>query len=127
MRTAEIWFRPNPWLTFEELSATITEERLVATPRLGRRDQRNPKGYRVRSRTVLRLYDAKGKERLVRKVKITAADIRKLWQISGADLEGCEPCYRGSFDVEQGLAFYEQKPIAPATTITIVRFKYERR
>lgn len=122
--STEIWLRPHPWATLSELEHLLAKKIITATPRAGTRDAGHPKGYQAGQSAFLRLLDASGQAYFAAPIRITNVAIRRLKDISKADLAGCGPCYRTWRDVLRVLNFFEKRWLEPEETITVVRFEY---
>lgn len=120
----EVWFRPHPWTTILELEHLIVKKAITATPRVEARDAGHPKGYFPGQITTLRLFNRTREKRLVSLIRITNVVIRRLSDLSGADLAGCGPWYRTWRDAGRVLSFFEDRWLDPGEKITIVQFEY---
>ena len=108
----EIWFRSSPTVSFEALSKLIETESIVATPRLGKRDEAHPKGYVPGTKATLRLFDDNQQEKLRKQVHITKVVSKPLrdfpdWQ-----------------SVQKDISFFEDRPVALDEIVSLVAFSY---
>lgn len=60
--SVELWLRPHPGASLQELQQLIQTRQINRTPRLGVRDQSHPKGYTVGRQVRLRLLDSHGNQ-----------------------------------------------------------------
>lgn len=130
-RDAEIWMQPHPWTTVEALRELIERRDITVTPRLGVRDKRNPKGYAIGERVMLRLlapldsFEVTGtREVLSVPVEITGLVVRQLSALTAEDLMGCEPGCRDWKSVQRTLRFFARRELPGDTMVTVVRFAY---
>lgn len=120
----ELWLRPSPRVTLFELQRLVSQRALRRTPRLGARDETHPKGYTPGRATMLRILDAHGRQQYSTPVTITELLVRRLGELTPADLAGCEPTLRTWCDVQVVLSFHEGRLIAPTEPVTMVSFTY---
>lgn len=121
---SELWFRPSPWCSLAELRGLLENQHISATPRLGIRDDRHPKGYAVGQETVLRLFDEDGREVLRTQVTISMLIMRRLADLTAQNLAGCGPAFRSWHDVRNALSHFERREVDNKEMVTIVRFAY---
>lgn len=122
--TPEIWLQPHPWTALFELEHLLRKRIVTATPRAETRDASHPKGYEAGQSAVLRLFDASGQECFAAAIRITNVVIRRLADVSKADLACCGSHYQTWRDVLRVLSFFEQRWLNPNEKVTIVHFEY---
>ena len=120
----ELWIRPTPWIRLRELQQLIEREELNRTPRLGDRTPGQPKGYRIGWEITLWLLDSRGNQQLKRRVAVTDLTVRRLHELTAAELAGCGPAYRTWKDVQRALSLFEMRPVRTNEPVTIVAFTY---
>lgn len=122
----EIWLQETPWYETPELVRLVRLGLLAATPRLGARDARHPKGYALGQRMTVVVFNAARNQRLAgRPVTITAILTRPLARLTPADLDGCGPMFRRWQNVGRVLGHFEGRRIEETEDITIIAFAYE--
>lgn|ERR1035437_9898309 len=124
-RNPEFWFGPiqSPVLPSEVLFELFKEEKLIATPRLGKRDGTHPKGYVPGTVATVRLYNNQKCELLNRRVRILGVVSRPLCEFGGAELE--EAHYPPDWQsLQQDLSLFEGRPVARDELVSIVTFSY---
>ncbi len=119
----ELWFRPCSGISLQDLYALFANGSVVATIRLGARNDLHEKGYVPGEVALVRLLDAAGTEYLQRSVRIEAIGIKQLQQVSRADLRGT--CLFASIEeVQRELAIFEKRPVRRNELVSIIRFSY---
>ena len=119
----ELWLRPSAGLSLAVLSTLIEAQRITATPRLGARDAKHPKGYQPGQEVMLRVLDEHGAEYLHRRVRIESLTIRPLRQLTEDDLHHTL-AYQNWEDVQRELSQFEKRLIDENEDATVVEFSY---
>lgn len=116
----ELWFRPVPQMSGRGIVALINCGTLIATPRLGKRDESHEKGFAPGQQVTLRVFDHQDAEHWRKKVRIVGLRIKLLSGLTLDDLHGT--LYHHWEEVQSDLSYFERRLVAPNEHTTIVRF-----
>jgi len=118
----ELWFRSSPILPMDVLCEFFDNQKITATPRLGKRDDAHEKGYVPGQIATLRVLDDNWKEYFSCQIRIMDVKIKPLEKLVLEDLEGS--MYKDWKTVQSDLSYFERRVIEDKETVSVIEFSY---
>ena len=119
----ELWFRPSPFVSLIKLEELISERRLTATIRCGKRDLTHEKGYVPEQLVTLRLFDHTNQQILLKEIRIQSVESFQVNSIEWKHID-LLMVYNDYQSIKEDLSFFERRPIGDDEFVSLVRFQY---